>query len=101
MRERESFRASGSGGGASRSGRRRALRLLRLAAPLAALGVVLWLKPMGLLLWARLRILTNIPRTAIAEDPPQQARSFPDLPQCPIGPPSRSSEEATPPESGP
>lgn len=29
--------------------------------------VVLWVKPMGLLLWARIRILTNIPRTAIAE----------------------------------
>jgi len=26
---------------------------------------------MGLLLWARIRILTNLPRTAIAEDPPK------------------------------
>ena len=30
---------------------------------------VLWAKPMGLLFWARIRILTNIPRTAIADDP--------------------------------
>ena len=28
---------------------------------------VLWIKPMGLLLWARIRILTNVPRTAIAD----------------------------------
>jgi hypothetical protein len=33
-----------------------------------AAAVVLWAKPMGLLLWARLRILANIPRTAIADD---------------------------------
>lgn len=99
MRERGSSRAAGSGG-ASRSGRRRAWRLLRLAAPLVAVGAVLWLKPMGLLLWARLRILTSIPRTAIAEDPPLQVRAFPDLPQCPIGPPNRPPEEETPPESG-
>jgi hypothetical protein len=100
MSEQGLSRAAGSGG-AVRSGRRRALRVLQLAAPLVAVGAVLWLKPMGLLLWARLRILTNIPRTAIAEDPPQQARAFPDLPQCPMGPAIRGAEEATPPESGP
>ncbi len=35
----------------------------------AAFSVVAWVKPMGLLLWARLRILTSIPKTAIADDP--------------------------------
>jgi hypothetical protein len=30
-------------------------------------------KPMGLLLWARLRILTSIPKTAIADDPAKVA----------------------------
>ena len=34
-----------------------------------AFAVVAWAKPMGLLLWARLRILTSIPKTAIADDP--------------------------------
>lgn len=34
---------------------------------------VLWAKPMGLLLWARIRILTNIPRTAIADEVLEQA----------------------------
>lgn len=42
--------------------RARAIGLVTAAA------VVLWAKPMGLLLWARLRILANIPRTAIADD---------------------------------
>jgi len=32
-----------------------------------AVASVLWAKPMGLLLWARIKILTNIPRTAIAD----------------------------------
>lgn len=36
---------------------------------LVAFSLVAWAKPMGLLLWARIRILTNIPRTAIADDP--------------------------------
>lgn len=58
--------------------RRRQLgRLARMAVPLAAIATVLWLKPMGLLMWARLRILTNIPRTAIAE-PREAAPRFPD-----------------------
>jgi hypothetical protein len=35
----------------------------------AMLGVVVWAKPMGLLLWARIRILTSIPKTAIADEP--------------------------------
>lgn len=34
----------------------------------AGLGLVIWAKPMGLLLWSRIRILTSIPRTAIADD---------------------------------
>jgi len=52
-------------------------RRLAAALPLVAFASVLWLKPMGLLLWARIRILTNIPRTAIAE--PKTPESFPDL----------------------
>ena len=40
----------------------------RSGAFVAGVAVVLWAKPMGLLLWARLRILANIPRTAIADD---------------------------------
>jgi hypothetical protein len=30
--------------------------------------VVAWAKPMGLLLWARIRILTSLPKTAIADE---------------------------------
>jgi len=52
-------------------------RRLAAALPLLAFASVLWLKPMGLLLWARIRILTNIPRTAIAE--PRPPESFSDL----------------------
>lgn len=37
-------------------------------------------KPMGLLLWARLRILTSIPKTAIADDP-EKVAALPQLPQ--------------------
>ncbi len=48
------------------------------AMPLLAFTTVLWVKPMGLLLWARLRILTNIPRTAIAEPESPTAPRFPD-----------------------
>jgi hypothetical protein len=36
---------------------------------LAVFAVVAWAKPMGLLLWARIRILTSLPKTAIADDP--------------------------------
>jgi len=39
----------------------------------SAFAVVAWAKPMGLLLWARLRILTSIPKTAIADDPAKEA----------------------------
>jgi hypothetical protein len=39
----------------------------------ALFAVVAWAKPMGLLLWARLRILTSIPKTAIADDPAKLA----------------------------
>lgn len=46
--------------GRSRAG---AVALLGFAA------CALWVKPMGLLFWARIRILTSIPRTAIADDP--------------------------------
>lgn len=57
-------------------------RRVRTLAFTAALASVLWAKPMGLLLWARLKILTNIPRTAIA-DPgdgaPVLVRNRPDL----------------------
>ena len=33
----------------------------------ACVALLIWAKPMGLLLWARIRILTSIPKTAIAE----------------------------------
>lgn len=46
---------------------------------IAFAGTVLWLKPMGLLIWARMRILTNIPRTAIADDPLFAALPAPGL----------------------
>ena len=54
---------------------------LVLAIPMAALA-----QPLGLLLWARLRLLTTIPRTAMAtEDPSRLAvvevPVFPDLPE--------------------
>lgn len=47
-----------------------------------AVASVVWAKPMGLLLWARIKILTNIPRTAIAEPDggaPVLVRERPDL----------------------
>jgi hypothetical protein len=56
--------------------RARAIGLVTAAA------VVLWAKPMGLLLWARLRILSNIPRTAIADDEALLASRF-ELPALP------------------
>jgi hypothetical protein len=37
------------------------------------MALLIWAKPMGLLLWARIRILTNIPKTAIAEPTAEQA----------------------------
>jgi hypothetical protein len=57
-------------------------RRVRTLAFTLAVASVLWAKPMGLLLWARIKILTNIPRTAIA-DPgdgaPVLVRNRPDL----------------------
>jgi hypothetical protein len=49
---------------------------------LALFGVVAWAKPMGLLLWARIRILTSLPKTAIADDPSVAA----ELPKEPAAP---------------
>lgn len=81
--------------------RRRAWRLIRMLAPIVAVAVVLWLKPMGLLLWARLRILTSIPRTAMAEEPPEWMRSFPDLASRPLGSGIPPTDPAGPPDSDP
>jgi len=39
----------------------------------ASLATVAWVTPLGLLLWARIRILTSIPKTAIADDTLAQA----------------------------
>lgn len=39
----------------------------------ACVALMIWAKPMGLLLWARIRILTSIPKTAIAEPTAAQA----------------------------
>jgi hypothetical protein len=61
-----------------RTDRRRLRRTVMAAMPLLAFATVLWVKPMGLLLWASLRILTNIPRTAVAEPRPPEASRFPD-----------------------
>lgn len=57
--------ASSSPAGVTRwfRSRRTAITFLMLFA------VVAWAKPMGLLLWARIRILTSLPKTAIADDP--------------------------------
>lgn len=57
-------------------GRKGALTLVAMFA------VVAWAKPMGLLLWARIRILTSIPKTAIADDPtkaPEVEEAPPEL----------------------
>lgn len=39
-----------------------------LIVAVASLAMVAWVTPLGLLLWARIRILTSIPKTAIADD---------------------------------
>ena len=59
------------------------MALLVLTVPLFAIA-----QPLGLLLWARMRILTSIPRTAMAVEAeqvavviPEYGNSFPDLPQ--------------------
>ena len=49
---------------------------------LAVFAVVAWAKPMGLLLWARIRILTSLPKTAIADDP-TSANAAPE-PESPL-----------------
>lgn len=58
--------ATGNAGARMVAWMRRHRRTLALT---ALLGVVVWAKPMGLLLWARIRILTSIPKTAIADGP--------------------------------
>ncbi|MBL9120656.1 MAG: hypothetical protein JNL80_12165 [Phycisphaerae bacterium] len=63
----------------NRRPRRRSMLLspqVRAGAFVGCVAIVLWAKPMGLLLWARLRILANIPRTAIAEDEATLADRF-------------------------
>jgi hypothetical protein len=44
-----------------------------LIVAVASLAMVAWVTPLGLLLWARIRILTSIPKTAIADDTLAQA----------------------------
>ena len=51
--------------------RRVARRETVLAAVILAVPVVALAQPLGLLLWARMRILTSIPRTAMATEEPQ------------------------------
>ena len=57
-----------------------------LAAVILAVPVVALAQPLGLLLWARMRILTSIPRTAMATEElqastvPVDVEVFPDLP---------------------
>lgn len=72
-------------GGLRRLGTRRTmLGTLVLAVPLAALA-----QPLGLLLWARIRLLTSIPRTAMATESDEivanstpATPAFPDLPEA-------------------
>lgn len=64
-------------------------RRRRVLGVVAMFAVVAWAKPMGLLLWARIRILTSIPKTAIADDQPMVAASDTPLELetgLPIGP---------------
>jgi hypothetical protein len=70
---REAGGALGTVGGWIRR-RRSALAIV------AAFAVVAWAKPMGLRLWARIRILTSIPKTAIADDP----TNAPEEPRPPV-----------------
>lgn len=74
-------RRAGAGIAASLGGAMDWMRRRRGAIGLFALcAVVVWAKPMGLLLWARIRILTSIPKTAIAEDGPVAQRT-PETPK--------------------
>lgn len=59
-----SFKLLSPGGG----GRKPISQSRKIALVLVAcVGAAVWAKPLGMLLWARIRILTNIPKTAIAE----------------------------------
>lgn len=53
-----------------------------------AFAVIAWAKPMGLLLWARLRILTSIPKTAIADDPTKAPDAEPQVIELDTGLPA-------------
>jgi hypothetical protein len=44
-------------------------RRFRALVAVCAVGVVVWAKPMGLFIWARMRLITGIPRTAMADEP--------------------------------
>lgn len=62
------------------------LRSRRASVALLTLFVcIAWAKPMGLLLWARIRILTNLPRTAIADDPLKAPETAPEPPLLETG----------------
>lgn len=43
-------------------------RRFRALVTVLAVGMVVWAKPMGLFIWTRLRMVTSIPRTAMAEE---------------------------------
>jgi hypothetical protein len=43
-------------------------RRFRALVTVMAVGMVLWAKPMGLFIWTRLRMVTSIPRTAMADE---------------------------------
>ncbi|MEY3022598.1 MAG: hypothetical protein RIS86_1796 [Planctomycetota bacterium] len=87
----------GRGAPARPEGGRRAGDLLRwmrgrkgALALVAMFAVVAWAKPMGLLLWARIRILTSIPKTAIADDPAQAPAADEPPPELETGLPVSS-----------
>ncbi len=70
-----------------------ARREVALAAVILAVPLVALAQPLGLLLWARMRILTSIPRTALATEDvervaavPNDLQVFPDLPSVVPGP---------------
>lgn len=71
-------------------GRKGALTLVAMFA------VVAWAKPMGLLLWARIRILTSIPKTAIADDPANAPEVVEVPPEIETGLPSAGRSTADP-----
>ena len=78
------------------AGRRILRRETMLATVVLVVPMIALAQPLGLLLWARLRLLTSIPRTALAEEDPTVASAgagvdlFPDLPASGLpGPDSR------------